>query len=108
MKLLNLLLMMGGGGEGGGGASSLIFLLLIVVVFYFFMIRPQMKKQKEQQKFREALKKGDKIITIGGIHAKISDVQETTLIIEIEGGQKMKIEKTAIASNVEDIMNNQK
>jgi preprotein translocase subunit YajC len=76
---------------------SFLPLLLIIVVFYFFMIRPQMKKQKEQGKFREELKKGDKIVTIAGIHGKIADVQDKTFIMEIEGGVRMKIEKSAVS-----------
>jgi preprotein translocase subunit YajC len=72
-------------------------ILLIVVVFYFFMIRPQMKKQKEQNKFRLEIKKGDKIVTLGGIHGKIAEVQDKTFIIEVEGGVRIKIEKSAIS-----------
>jgi preprotein translocase subunit YajC len=72
-------------------------LVLIIVVFYFFMIRPQLKKSKDQKKFRENLKVGDKIVTIGGIHGKISDVQETTFMITVEGGVKLKIEKNAVS-----------
>ena len=77
--------------------SSFIPLILIVVVFYFFMIRPQLKKSKDQKKFRENIKAGDKIVTIGGIHGKISEVGETTFIITVEGGVKLKIEKNAIS-----------
>ncbi len=84
-------------GQGGGMSSMLIFLVLIIVVFYFFMIRPQQKKQKKIQQFREALKKGDHVVTIGGIHGKITDVQEATFIIEVEDGTKLKIEKAAVA-----------
>jgi preprotein translocase subunit YajC len=94
----NLILMAPAEG-GGGGLMSLLPFLLIIVVFYFFMIRPQMKKAKEQKKFREALKKGDKVITIGGIHGKIIDVHESTFVIEVEGGGKLRIEKTAVASD---------
>jgi preprotein translocase subunit YajC len=61
------------------------------------MIRPQMKKTKEQKKFRENLQKGQKIVTIGGIHGKIIEMQETTAIIEVEGQNRLKIEKSAIA-----------
>lgn len=85
------------GGGGGGMSPMLIFLLLIIVVFYFFMIRPQQKKQKKIQQYREALKKGDEVITIGGIHGKIVDVQEATFIIQVEDGTKLKIEKAAVA-----------
>lgn len=91
------------GTQGGGGIGAFLPLILIIVVFYFFMIRPQMKKTKELKKFREALKKGDKIITIGGIHGKIVEEQETTFTIEVEGLSRLKIEKSAVAMNGETI-----
>jgi preprotein translocase subunit YajC len=84
-------------GQSGGAWMQMLPLLAIVIVFYFFFIRPQMRKSKEQKKFREALKKGDKIITIGGIHGKIIEVQDTTFTIEVEGQVKLKIEKSAVA-----------
>lgn len=77
--------------------QGFIPLILIIVVFYFFMIRPQLKKSKDQKKFRENIKVGDKIVTIGGIHGKISDVQDTTFMITVEGGVKLKIEKNAVS-----------
>jgi preprotein translocase subunit YajC len=86
------------GGNQQGGFASLIPMVLIIVIFYFFMIRPQMKKAKDAKKFRESLSKGDKIVTIGGIHGKITDVAETTFIIETEGGAKLRIEKSAVSS----------
>jgi preprotein translocase subunit YajC len=85
------------GGSEQSPAASIIFLLLIFVVFWLFMIRPQIKKQKAQQKFKESLVKGDKIVTIGGIHGKIHEVQDTTFIIEVESGNRLKIEKTAVS-----------
>jgi preprotein translocase subunit YajC len=85
------------GGNQSGGIANFIFPVLIIVVFYFFMIRPQMKKTKDEKKFRENLAKGDKIVTIGGLHGKIVEVQETTFIIEAEGGQKLKFEKSAVS-----------
>ena len=81
----------------GGGMSTFLMFGLIIVVFYFFMIRPQAKKAKEMKQFREATQKGDRVVTIGGIHGKIVDVKETTLTIEVEGGMKMKVEKNAIS-----------
>jgi|ERR1700756_1430517 len=72
-------------------------IVLIVIVFYFFMIRPQMKKQKEAKKFMAEIKKGDKIVTIGGIHGKIAEVNDTTFIIEVEGGNRLKISKAAVS-----------
>lgn len=95
MNPTNILLMTGG--TKGGGIEQFIPLVLIIVVFYFFMIRPQMKKTKDQKKFRENIAKGDKIVTIGGIHGKIVEVQEATFIIEVEGGHKLKIEKSAVS-----------
>ncbi|NLL27716.1 MAG: preprotein translocase subunit YajC [Bacteroidales bacterium] len=75
----------------------MIMLLLLVVVFWLFFIRPQSKKNREIQRFRQGLKKGDRIITIGGIHGKIIEISDTTAIIEVEGQGKLKIEKNAIA-----------
>ena len=79
------------------GMSSLIMFGMIFAVMYFFMIRPQIKKQKKEREYRSALKKGDKVVTIGGIHGKISDVKEDTFIVEIMGGNTLKIEKTAVS-----------
>ena len=90
------------GAKGGSGYSMLIFLGLMILVFYFFMIRPQQKKQKQVQQFRENLKKGDKIVTIGGIHGKITDVQEGTFTIEIADNVKITIEKAAVAIDGND------
>ena len=59
----------------GEGGSTILMFVLMFVVFYLFMIRPQMKKTKEEKKFREELKKGDKVVTIGGIHANIAEVK---------------------------------
>lgn len=85
-----------GQGEEGGGIQSLVFIVLIIVVFYFFMIRPQTKKTKQMKKFRESLDKGDRIVTIGGIHGKIAEIKETTVTIETESG-RLKIERSAIS-----------
>lgn len=85
---------------GQSGIMSFLPLVAIVVVFYFFMIRPQMKKAKEQKKYIEALKKGDKILTIGGIYGKVVEVKEdATIIMEVEDGSKMKIAKSAVSND---------
>lgn len=99
MQLLNSILLMAPqqGGSGASPYSSLIFLALLIVVFYLFFIRPQVKRTKDQKKFRENLKVGDKIITIGGIHGKIAEVQEKTFTIEVENHIRLKIEKSAVA-----------
>ncbi len=82
-------------------STQVIMLLMIGVVFYFFMIRPQVKKQKELKKFRENLKAGDKVVTIGGIHGKILEMNESTALI-ISEGTKLRIDKSAIATATED------
>ena len=84
---------------GGEGTQTLLMFGLMFVVFYFFMIRPQMKKSKEEKQFRAELKKGDKVVTIGGIHGKISEVKDTTLLIEVGEGNKLKVEKTAVSKD---------
>jgi preprotein translocase subunit YajC len=94
-------------GSGGNPIMSFLPIILIVVVFYFFMIRPQMKKAKDQQKFRDAIKKGDKIVTIGGIHGKIIEVADKTFIIEVEGGMKLKIERTAVSMDSSTLLGSQ-
>jgi len=90
--------------EGGksSGAPMIIFLVLMIFIFYFFMIRPQKKKEKEAQSFRSSLQKGEKIVTIGGVHGKIVEVQDATFTIEMEGGAKMKIEKSAVSHVAKD------
>lgn len=79
------------------GMSSLIMFGMIFAVMYFFMIRPQIKKQKKEREYRSALQKGDKVITIGGVHGKIIDIKESAFIIEVHGGSKLKIEKSAVS-----------
>src|ERR1035437_9911061 len=104
MQTLNILLQTGASGAGGG-ASTLIMIGLMVIVFYFFMIRPQMKKAKTEKQFKETVQKGDKIITIGGVHGKILEVNDKTFIIEVEGGNRLKIEKTAISMDATKALN---
>jgi preprotein translocase subunit YajC len=69
----------------------------IIGVFYFFMIRPQQKKQKEQRSFIDNLKKGDNVVTIGGLHGKVYSVESTTVTLELDKGLKLTFEKTAIS-----------
>lgn len=81
--------------------SSLIMLGLMVLVFWFFMIRPQMKKQKELRKFRDGLAKGDHIVTIGGIHGKILEITDTTVLVQSDN-TKLRFDKSAISQSSED------
>ena len=73
----------------------------MIVVFYFFLIRPQTKKQKDLKKFRESLKPGDKVVTIGGIHGKILELADSTVLIQSDNS-KLRIEKSAIAQSSDD------
>lgn len=100
---------MGPAANGGSGGSivNLGFIVMMIIVFYFFMIRPQMKKAKEQKKFRDNLKKGDKIVTIGGLHGKVAEVQETTIILETESGIKLKFEKSAVSMDQTTVLGQQ-
>ena len=91
----------GSAGSASTSASlmgTLLPLALIFVVFYFFMIRPQSKKQKETEKMLNALKKGDKVITIGGIHGVVSSVKEKTVIVKVDDDCKIEFNRTAISS----------
>ena len=86
--------------QAAGGSSmlsTLVPMVLIMVVFYFFMIRPQVKKAKDLKKMVAALKKGDKIVTTAGIHGRIADMNETTFLIEVEGGTKIRFDKSAVS-----------
>lgn len=76
---------------------NIIFLVGIGLVIYFFMIRPQQKKQKDQKTFIEAIKKGDMVVTIGGIHGKIFSVEDASVVLDVDKGTKIKFEKTAIS-----------
>lgn len=85
--------------QAGGNQllSTILPMVLIMVVFYFFMIRPQVKKAKDHKKMVADLKVGDKIVTTAGIHGKIVGSNETTFLIEVEGGTKIRFDKSAIS-----------
>jgi preprotein translocase subunit YajC len=88
-------------GMGGGGASSLFLIAGMFVIMYFFMIRPQQKKQKEQQSYVDALKAGDKVVTIGGLHGTVVSVRDKTVVLEVDAnkGVRMVFLKTAISKD---------
>ena len=88
--------------------STFIMLGLIIVVFYFFMIRPQTKRQKDLKNFRDALKKGDKVITTGGIYGKIVSVTDQTITIDVGNSVTIKVDKNAILKDSSDIQAEQK
>lgn len=97
--MLNLIFLQAAANAQQGGANSWTFwvmMILIFVVFYFFMIRPQTKKQKELQKQREAMKKGDKVVTAGGIFGEIKEVQDNAFIITIAKDVTIKVSKESV------------
>ncbi|MDP2176417.1 MAG: preprotein translocase subunit YajC [Bacteroidota bacterium] len=100
MYILNIILQ----SQQGSSSSFFIMMGLMVIVMYFFMIRPQQKKAKAQKSFVENLQKGDLIVTTGGLHGKVSSVDDTTLIIESEG-TRLKIEKASISSDLSASLN---
>ena len=97
MQLLSIFLMMDPQGKGGS-TSTLIMMGLMILVFWLFMIRPQAKKAKKQKEFINNLQKGDKIVTIAGIHGKVNKVSDdNTLELEVSPGSYLKIERSAIS-----------
>jgi preprotein translocase subunit YajC len=89
---------------GGNGLTGLLPFLLIFVVMYFFMIRPQAKKQKDQKKYVEELKKGDRVVTTAGIHGSIIDLNENTILLEVENG-KIRFDKAAVSLEASKALN---
>ena len=85
--------------------QNFIPMILIIVVFYFFMIRPQMKKAKDHKKYVEELKKGDKVITTSGIHGKIVDFNDTTFLVDVDSGTKIRFEKSSISLEASKALN---
>jgi preprotein translocase subunit YajC len=85
---------------GGAGQSNPLVtflpLILVFVVFYFFMIRPQMKKQKETNNYRSSLKRGDKVVTTGGLYGKIYEVKDNYVTLDVGGDIKLKVDKSAL------------
>lgn len=84
---------------GGGNGSFLIMMIAIFAVMWFFMIRPQRKQQKELQEFRSALKKGDKVVTVGGIYGEIVEVSEKTVLIKVDGDVKLRVDKQGLVKD---------
>lgn len=81
---------------GGADYSGIIMIVGLILVFYFLMIRPQQKKQKEIRKFREGLKKGDNIITAGGIHGKIKEVKDDSFLVSVSDNTVLRIDKGSV------------
>lgn len=89
--------------QGQSPWSSLLPLLLIMVVFYFFLIRPQMKRQKELKNFRDSLKKGDRVVTAGGIYGKINNIADNVITIDVGNNVLLKVDKNSVLRDTTDI-----
>ena len=86
----------------GGGWSLWLMLGLMFIVMWLFMIRPQRKQQKELEKFRNALKKGDKIVTTGGIYGTVAEIQDRSVLIKVDGETKLRVDKNSIVKDYSD------
>ena len=84
--------------EGGGGFMTFLPLVAIIAIFYFLILRPQKKRQQESQKMLSALRKGDRVVTIGGIHGVIQSVKESTVIIKVDENTKLEFNRSSITS----------
>ena len=91
-------------GGMGGGMSFWVMIILIFVVMWFFMIRPQRKQQKELEKFRSELKKGDKVVTVGGIYGTIEEIKEgeESVLIKVDGEVKLRVDKNSLVKDYSD------
>lgn len=105
--MLKSLLLQADAGQGGA-IMQIVFFVGIALVFYFFMIRPQQKKQKDQKKFVQELKRGDNIVTVGGIHGKVLSVTDTTIVAEVDKGCKITFLKSAISQEASKHYENKK
>jgi preprotein translocase subunit YajC len=110
LKLYNMINLIGiilyTGAQGTTGKNplqSLWPLLLIIVVFYFFMIRPQVRKQKELRNYRDSLKKGDRVITTGGIYGKINNISDNVITVDAGNNVLLKVDKSAILKDSGDL-----
>ena len=98
-----LLFMAPSGGDSGQGLfSTLLMFALIIGIFYFMILRPQQKRQKDRQKLLEALKKGDKVVTAGGMYGTIAGIDEKTVLVQVADNVKMKFERSSITSVVSE------
>ena len=90
----------------GGGLSFILMLVLIFVVMWLFMIRPQQKKQKEMNKFRDSLKKGDKVVTVGGIYGTVAEVKDTRVALDIDKNVTITVDKASLVKDYSDAQQN--
>lgn len=106
--MLNTILLQAASGNASAGAgsgwSSMIMIVALIAIFYFFMIAPQQKKQKKINAFRDSLKKGDKVMTAGGIYGRIREIKDNHVLLEIDSNVTIKIDKNSIYQSMEDVV----
>ena len=103
MNLMTLLQTAAPQGAAGGQWTMWVMLLLIFVVMWFFMIRPQRKQQKELQKFRDGLQKGDKVVTVGGIFGTVVEIKDKSVLIEVDKDVKLRVDKNSLVKDYSDV-----
>lgn len=91
------------GAVGGGGYSFIIMMVVLFGVMYLFMIRPQQKRQKELNKFRQSLQNGDKVVTAGGIYGTVKDIKDTYVLMEVDNGVAIRVDKSMIMRDMTDV-----
>ena len=101
--MLNTILLQAADGAGGSSMMSLLMIVVLIAIFYFFMIAPQQKKQKKINAFRDSLKKGDKVMTAGGIYGRIREINDTFVLLEIDSSVTIKIDKNSIYQSMQDV-----
>lgn len=106
MNTLYITLLQGGAtgqqGAAGGSMSFIIMIVLMFVIMWAFMIRPQRKQQKELEKFRNELKKGDKVVTAGGIYGVVDEIKDRSVLIKVDGEVKLRVDKNSIVRDYTD------
>ncbi len=100
MYVLNTILLQAQS-SAGSGWSGMLMIVAMIAIFYFVMIRPQSKKQKELKRQREAMQKGDRVVTAGGIHGKIRNIDEATIMVEVAPGVELKLDKASVYPVIE-------
>lgn len=99
MTTLSFVLLQAAPSAGAGGGGMLITIVLLFVIMWLFMIRPQRKQQKEMEAFRNSLKKGDKVVTAGGIYGTVDEISERTVLIKVDGDVKLRVDKNSITKD---------
>ena len=93
---------------GGSDFTSFLPIIGMIAIFYFFFFRPQQKKQKQTKKYLGEIKKGDQVVTVGGIHGKITELSDTTVLVDVDKGTKLLIEKSSISLEASKKLNEKK